>query len=128
LRRTKYGKPQTARLYRLTVDDESVRTAFLDYVHAIRDLHERPRWYHGLCANCTTTFYRFPHSRWFLDFRVLINGRLDQALYDDGRLDRSIPFDELRRLALINDIVNAAPEADFGDHLRRELEKRRHER
>lgn len=128
LRRTKYGKPQTAHLYRMAVDLDVVRSAFLDYLGALNDLYERPRWYHGLSANCTTTFYRLPHSRWFLDCRVLVNGQLDRALYEDGRLDRSIPFDELRRLALINDIANAAPEAGFGDHLRRELESRRHER
>ena len=128
LRRTKYGKPQSAHLYRLAVTLDVVRTAFLDYLAAINNLYEHPRWYHGVSANCTTTFYRFPHSRWFLDFRILVNGRLDKALYDDGRLDRSLPFDELRRLALINDIANAAPETDFGDHLRRELENRRHER
>jgi hypothetical protein len=128
LRRTKFGKPQTARLYRMMVSADVVRTAFLDYLGAINDLYENPRWYHGLYTNCTTTFYRLPHSRWFLDWRVLVNGRLDQALYEDGRLDRSLPFDELQRLALINDIANSAPETDFGDHLRRELESRRHDR
>jgi hypothetical protein len=128
LRRTKYGKPQTAHLYRMMVSTDEVRSAFLDYLAAINDLYENPRWYHGLCTNCTTTFYRLPNSRWFLDWRVLANGLFDKALYDDGRLDRSLPFDELRRLALINDIANAAPKTDFGDHLRRELESRRHER
>jgi hypothetical protein len=128
LRRTKYGKPQTAHLYRMFVTPEAVLYAFLDYVGAINDLYERPRWYHGLCANCTTTFYRFPNSRRFRDWRVVVNGRLDQALYEDGRLDQSLPFDELRRLALVNEIANAAPEVGFGDHLRRELENRRHER
>jgi hypothetical protein len=34
----------------------------------------------------------------------------------------------LRWLAYINDIANAAPEEGFGDHLRRELERIRHER
>ena len=106
LRRTKYGPPQTAQLYRLTVGIEDVRAAFLDYVGAINDLYEKPRWYHGLCANCTTSFYRLPSSRLRRDWRVLANGRLDRALYEDGRLDRSLPFDELRRLALINDIAN----------------------
>jgi hypothetical protein len=116
LRRTKYGKPQTAHLYRLAVDADTVRTAFLDYLKAINDLYENPRWYHGVCANCTTTFYRLPNSRWFLDWRVLANGLFDKALYNAGRLDRSLPFDELRRRALINDIANAAPETGFGDH------------
>jgi hypothetical protein len=38
-----------------------------------------------------------------------------------------LPFDELRRVAYLNDVANSAPEAGFGDHIRRELERRRHE-
>ena len=128
LRRTKYGPPQEAHLYRMAVPPAEVRAAFLDYVGAINGLYETPRWYHGLCANCTTSFYRLPNSRCRLDWRVLANGRLDRALYEDGRLDRSLPFDELRRLARLNDIANAAPADGFGDHVRREFEGLRHDR
>jgi hypothetical protein len=128
LRRTKYGPEQSAWLYRLRVSPERLRSAFLDYAGAINDLHDNPRWYHGLCANCTTTFYRLPNSRLILDWRVLANRHIDRALYEGGQLDRSLPFEQLQRLARINEIANAAPEAGFGEHLRRELEKRRHER
>jgi hypothetical protein len=92
----------------------------------VNSIHARPRWYHGLCANCTTTYYRLPNSRCRLDWRVIANGRLDQAMYEDGRLDRSVPFTDLRRAAYLTDTANAAPEAGFGDHIRRELERRRH--
>jgi hypothetical protein len=128
LRRTKYGPAQEAHLYRLIVPPEEVRAAFLDYVGAINDLFETPRWYHGLTANCTTSFYRLPNSRWRIDWRVIANGRLDRALYADGRLDRTLPFEELKRFARLNDLANAAPADGFGDHIRRELEGRRHER
>jgi hypothetical protein len=128
LRRTKYGPQQEAHLYRLNVPPEEVRAAFLDYVEAINGLCEAPRWYHGLTANCTTAFYRLPNSRWRIDWRVLANGRLDRALYEDGRLDRTLAFEELKRLARLNDIANAAPADGFGDHVRNELERRRHER
>jgi hypothetical protein len=128
LSRTKYGLPQESHLYRFNASVEELRTAFLDYVEAINDLYQRPRWYHALCANCTTTFYRMPHSHCRFDWRVLANGRLDQALYEAGRLDQSLPFPELRRTAYLTDVANSAPEAGFGDHIRRELERRRHER
>jgi hypothetical protein len=128
LRRTKHARPQDARLYRFKATPEEVRSAFLDYVAAINSLYETPRWYHGLCANCTTSFYRLPNSRRRLDWRVLANGRLDRALYEDGRLDRSLPFPELHRIAYLNELANSAPEAGFGEHIRRELEMRRHER
>jgi hypothetical protein len=128
LSRTKYGQPQEAHLYRFNARTEELRTAFLDYVGAINSLHDNPRWYHGLCANCTTTFYRLPGSRCRFDWRVIANGRLDRALYDAGRLDRSLPFPDLHRVAYLNDVANSAPEIGFGDHIRRELERRRHER
>jgi hypothetical protein len=114
-------------LYRFNASTEELRTAFLDYIDAIKSLQQTPRWYHGLCANCTTAFYRLPHSRLRFDWRVLANGRLDRALYDDGHLDRSFPYEELRRNARLNDIANSAPENGFGDHIRQELERRRHE-
>ncbi len=128
LRRTKHGPPQEAHLYRFSAPLEEARAAFLDYAGAINELRDAPRWYHGVTANCTTTFYRLPNSRCRLDWRVLANGRLDRALYADGRLDRALPFEELKRLARLNDIANAAPADGFGDHIRRELERRRRER
>jgi len=128
LRRTKYGPSQEAYMYHFNAGAEELRTAFLDYIETINSLHETPRWYNGLCANCTTSFYRLPHSRIRFDWRVLANGRLDKALYEVGRLDRSLPFQELRQIARLNDIANSAPENGFGDHIRRELERRRHER
>jgi Domain of unknown function (DUF4105) len=128
LRRTKYGPPQEAHLYQFKATPEELRTAFLDYVGTINSLHQTPRWYHGLSANCTTSFYRLPNARCRLDWRVLANGRLDRALYADRRLDCTLPFEELKRLARLNDIANAAPANRFGDHVRRELERRRHER
>ncbi|QDU18771.1 lipoprotein N-acyltransferase Lnb domain-containing protein [Urbifossiella limnaea] len=126
LRRTKFEPRQAAHLYRLTTTPDEVRTAFLDYVGMVNRIHARPRWYHGVCANCTTTYYRLPNSRWRLDWRVIANGRLDEALYADGRLDRGVPFADLRRAAYLTDVTNVTPEAGFGDHLRRELERRRH--
>jgi hypothetical protein len=128
LRRTKHDRSQEAYLFRFSIGAEERRLAFLDYVDAINSLNEKPRWYHGLCANCTTTFYRLPNSRCRWDWRVLANGRLDKALYEAGRLDRTLPFPELRRTAYLNEIANSAPEEGFGDHIRRELERRRHER
>jgi hypothetical protein len=128
LRRTKHGKTREAHLYRFAATPGELRAAFLDYVGAVNRIYESPRWYHGLCANCTTSFYRLPNSRPRLDWRVLVNARLDEALYNDGRLDRSLPFPELKRTARLTEIANAAPEDGFGDHIRRELERQRHAR
>lgn len=125
LRRVRHGGHQ-GYLYRLNEDADRLRTVFLDYVSAINDLCDHPRWYHALCSNCTTSFYRLPNSRCHWDWRVIANGRLDRALYEAGRLDRSIPFESLRQAAHLNGIAETAPEAGFGDYLRHEIERRRH--
>jgi Domain of unknown function (DUF4105) len=128
LHRTKYSEGEWAYLYHLNSNVEELRRVFLDYVNAINQLYETPRWYHLLFTNCTTCFYKLPSTRVRWDWRVIANGYLDRALYRDGRLDRTLPFEELRRLSYLNDVANAAPAEGFGDHIRRELERRRHER
>jgi Domain of unknown function (DUF4105) len=128
LRRTKYCQGQSAYLYPLNSSVEELTRVFLDYVNMLNQLYESPRWYHVLFTNCTTSFYKLPSTRFRWDWRVIANARLDRALYRDGRLDRTLPFEELRRVAYLNDIANSAPSAGFGDHIRRELERRRHER
>jgi len=128
LRRTKYSQNQDAYLYRVVVGAEQLRAVFLDYVEAINNLLKKPRWYHVMCSNCATAFYRLPSVPYRFDWRVIANGRLDRVLYKAGRLDRTLPFAELRRFAYLNDIANSAPEDGFGDYIRLELERRRHER
>jgi hypothetical protein len=128
LRRTKYSQGQEAYLYRVNTSAEELQRVFLDYVDTINRLFETPSWYHAVHANCTTSFYQLPSRQRRYDWRVIANGRLDEALYEAGRLDGAMPFPELRRGAYLNDIANQAPEEGFGDHIRRELERRRHER
>jgi hypothetical protein len=128
LRRTKYGPTQQAHLYRVTATPEELRATFLDYVDSITAIYATPRWYHGLCTNCTTTFYRLPSQGWTWDWRVLANAQLDRSLYSRKRLDQTLPFAELRRSAYLTEIANSAPEEGFGDSIRRELERRRHDR
>ena len=129
-RRTKYGRDQAAYLYRFTASTEELRATFLDYIEAInRRFTRSPRWSPRLCAPTAprrSIGCLIAGRRW--DWRVLANGRLDKALYEDGRLDRTLPFPDLRRSAYLNEIANSAPEEGFGDHIRRELERRRHER
>lgn len=121
LRRTKFEPRQEARLYHLRATIDELRTALLDYLQEVNALAGRPRWYHGVCANCTTSFYRLPHNRIRWDWRVIANNHLDQALYADGRLDTRLPLSLLRERSRIDSIANQAPEAGFGDYVRKEL-------
>ena len=43
-----------------------------------------------------------------VDIRHLLNGFIDSYLYHSGRVDTTLPFDELRRRSLINAAAQAA--------------------
>jgi hypothetical protein len=59
------------------------------------------------------------------EIRHLLNGLIDGYLYDSGRIDTSLPYDELRRRSLINEAAQAADDApDFSGRIRASLPPR----
>jgi hypothetical protein len=51
-----------------------------------------------------------------------LNGLIDSYLYHSGRVDTTLPLDELRRKSLINDAAQAAGDgADFSQRIRASL-------
>jgi hypothetical protein len=47
--------------------------------------------------------------RW--DWRILLNGKADEMMYQRGDLAGNLPFDELKRSAYINSAAQAADNA-----------------
>jgi hypothetical protein len=121
LRRTKAMTGNDLYLYRIFGSPLEMRQFFLEYAHRINQLVENPRWYHGVTANCTTGIYTQGRGRIRWDIRMLFNGRLDELFYDRGRLDRTIPWQDLKSKSRVNDLANRAPREGFGDFIRREL-------
>jgi len=109
-------------LYRVRVPIENIRRLFLEYVRAINELAERPRFYDTLFTNCTTTIVlhtrvnpEYPPLSW----KVLLSGHAAEYVYERGRLDTSLPFAELQRRSRINDAARAADRApDFSRRIR----------
>jgi hypothetical protein len=53
-----------------------------------------------------------------------LNGLTDSYLYHSGRVDTTLPFDELRRRSLINadaQAADGAPEPEFSQRIRASL-------
>jgi hypothetical protein len=121
LRRTKYLPGHDLYLYRLHAGAVAIRQFFFEYATSINSLAERPRWYHGLTTNCTTSIYLQGRGRMQWDWRMLLNGSLDRLLYDRQLLDQHLPFEELKRQSWVNEIANSAPVDGFGEYIRREL-------
>jgi hypothetical protein len=109
-------------LHRIQTPADGVRRLFLIYLDRINELADRPEWYHLLKNNCTVNIVRYANAagregRW--DPRFFLNGWVDRYLYAAGRVDTSLPFEELRARSRINDAARAAGDApDFSDRIR----------
>jgi len=121
--RTNYRDPrEDVYIYRVQVPQENVRRLFLDYIRSINELKDHPGWYNTLTTNCTTTI--FVHTRVNpghppLSWKILLSGYVPQYAYEMGRLDTSLPFEELRRRSRVNERAVAADhDADFSRQIR----------
>jgi hypothetical protein len=116
---------ETVYLYRLNTSANDARRLLLIYLDRINELADRPEWYHLLSNNCTLNIIRYANAvgrKGRFDIRHLLNGLIDSYLYHSGRVDTTLPFDELRRRSLINDVAQAADAApDFSQRIRASL-------
>lgn len=102
--RTNY-RNEDVYLYHLKAKPEIIRKVFLSYLREVNRLKERPEWYNALTSNCTTdirghTAPYNPNAK--LDWRIIVNGYVDRFIYEQGRLDQSLPFAELKRRSYVN--------------------------
>jgi len=122
--RTNYRK-ETVYLYRLNSPVENVRKLLLVYLERINELADRPEFYHLLTNSCTINIIRYANAAGRtgqFNIRHLLNGLIDSYLYHSGRVDTTLPFEELRRRSLINDVAQAADDApNFSDRIRASL-------
>jgi len=116
-------------LYRILASPEGVRRLFLIYMDRINELADTPEWYHLLKSNCTLNIVRYANAAgreggW--DFRHYLNGWSDRYLYQAGRVDTSLPFNELRARSRITDVSREAGDApDYSQRIRASLPGRR---
>jgi hypothetical protein len=112
--RTNYrekGKGEDVYLYRLNVTPELARKVFLSYINKVNRLKEKPEWYNALTENCTTSIRQHtmpynPNHRF--DWRLIVNGYIDEMLYERKSIDTSLPFTELKKRSYINPRAQAA--------------------
>ena len=122
--RTNYRKspPEEVYLFRVAGTPDRARRLFLDYIKDINEIREHPRFYNTLTTNCTTMILahaavnvgHLPYS-----WKVMLSGYAPEYAYDQGRLDRSMPFEELMRRSHINPAAQAADkDPDFSKRIR----------
>jgi hypothetical protein len=122
--RTNYRQGEEVYLYRLQVTPQQGRTLFLDYLRRANELREHAEWYNALTGNCTTAIrtQRAAADRAPWNWRMLLNGHLDQLLYERGMIATNLPFAELKKLSNINAQAKKADKAaDFSQQIRKGL-------
>jgi len=116
---------ETTYLYRLNGSPEKAQELFRIYLERINELADRPEWYHLLSNSCTINIIRYMNAagrEGRFDIRHLFNGLIDSYLYHSGRIDTTLPFNELREKSLVNAAANAAEGApDFPERIRANL-------
>ena len=120
---------ETVYLYRLNTSADDARRLLMIYLKRINELADRPEFYHLLSNSCTINIIRYANAAGRagrFDIRHFFNGLIDSYLYHSGRIDATLPFDELRRRSLINAAAQAAGDGpDFSQRIRASLPSRR---
>jgi hypothetical protein len=111
-------------LFRTTAKPELARKIFLDYLQRENELHAKPEWYNALTNNCTTNIDVSASEargiRTVFDWRVLLNGRMDELMYERGGLvTGGLALPALKAQAHINPAAHAAGDSpDFSKLIR----------
>ena len=116
---------ETVYLYRLNTSADDARRLLLIYLTRINELADRPEFYHLLTNSCTINIVRYANAagrEGRFDIRHLLNGLIDSYLYHSGRIETTLPYEELRRRSLVNEAAQAADGApDFSQRIRASL-------
>ena len=104
--------------------DDQARNFFLDYIRRVNRLQATPEWYNAVTDNCTTAIraQRAAQDRAPWNWRMLVNGHLDELLYERRMIATNLPFAELKQRSHINNRAKAADkDADFSKLIRQDL-------
>ena len=119
--RTNHRSEQVYR-YPIRISTEAVRRLFMVYSQKINRLAERPEFYHLLQNSCTANIVRNARAAGqntpVFEGRFILNGLVDEYLYEAGLVETNIPFEDLRTRARITDISKSASLDDFSSAIR----------
>jgi Domain of unknown function (DUF4105) len=122
--RTNYRKDEEVYMYRTNAPADIARKFFFTYVDYLNHLRDHPEWYNAVTKNCTTALDSqlsadLPNAMpW--TYRLLLNGSLDELLYERGRLvTGGLPFPELKQRQHINPFAHTVHQSpDFSALIR----------
>jgi hypothetical protein len=122
--RTNYRR-EDVYLYHTLASPTQARERFREYINTVNVLHENPRWYNAVTSNCTTSIrtQRAANLRAPWDWRILLNGKADEMLYQDHAIATGgLSFSKLKQRSMINERARAAnDDPDFSRAIREGL-------
>lgn len=107
--RTNYRQnpPEDVYVYRTKGPIENGKQLFLEYMHQINRLKEKPEFYNTLTTNCTTNIWMnslVNATHLPFDWEILVSGYLPSYLYENERLETyGLSFKELKKISYINE-------------------------
>ena len=121
--RTNY-RGEEVYLYHTLTTPADAQNLFRQYLQWMNHARLQPEWYNALTRNCVSDFVSYLArvkvggiSPW--DWKVLLDGRADEMLYNLGDLAGNLPFSELKVRALINPAARRAGQSpDFSRIIR----------
>lgn len=120
--RSNYRKDKVY-MYPVIASTEKMRSVFLSMVEDINVLKEKPEFYNTLTNNCTTNIAKHINKAspgrvsWNLTFLLPENS--DRYAYEQGLIDNTISFEDLRTKYYINDLAEKYAESpDFSLKIR----------
>lgn len=111
-------------VYRAKVAARDVRAMFVDMLKRANKLAKEPEFYDTFANNCTTNIVdhinKLKPDLVPYTYHVLLPGHSDRLAYDLGLLDRSVPFETLKRRAHVNARAHVfASRSDFSQQIRK---------
>ena len=129
--RTNFRKERVY-LYPTRLQPVAVRQMFEQLLKEANGLVQQPVFYNALEHNCTTAWVAIAEEaggrRVKFDMRLLLNGYLDQLMYERDRLvgdeTQGLPYEEMRSLHLISDVAQQCQgDPNFSAKVRAHLPK-----
>ncbi len=110
-------------LYRTQTTPEKARKLLMECIQYQNHLQKHPKWYNVITHNCTTSYrVQTPaKKKSHFDWRLLVNGKLDQMLYEKEALfSGGLSFKQLRKQAFINAAAEDCSKSDkFSEAIRK---------
>ncbi len=120
--RTRHRKSDVY-VYPTVASPEAARKLFVDVLDRANKLAKEPEFYHSFTNNCTTNLAghvnQVADDRILNNWRVLLPGFSDRYAYELELLPQSVPFEDLRAIARVNELAEQYyDEPDFSRRIR----------